>query len=225
VSDLTTAIRSRGYWRVDIRPADYVPDRLPHPALKPTLERTAVRLRGWDFPHLEQRTERRGNNWIGGETEWNQIREAWRFYRSGQFVYLRGFIEDWIEPDRLQLGRIPRDVPSLGVGDALFTISEICEFASRLSVTEAGADQMRVEIDLRNAAGRILYVDDQRRMPMDNQYSFHDDTLTAAVSISRGDVAGRSRELALDAASDIFGRFGWHPDPALLQGQQDELRW
>jgi hypothetical protein len=226
VSDLTNAIRSKGYWRIDIHPTDYVTERVPYVALKSTLERTVVRLRGWDLPHFDrQGTERRGNNWIGSETEWNYVREAWRFYQSGQFVYMRGMIEDWIEPDRIQFGRIPLGVPSLGVGDALFTISEIFEFASRLSVTDAGADQMRVEIDLRNVAGRHLYVDDVNRMRMDNQYSFHDAALTRSVVVSRADAAGRSRELALDMASDIFGHFGWHPDRALLQGQQDELRW
>ena len=191
------AIRSKGYWRIDIRPADYVRDRVQYSALKSVLERTVVRLRGWDFPHFEgQGNERRGDNWIGSETAWNQIREAWRFYQSGQFVYLRGVIVDWIEPERVPLARVPMGVPSLGVGDALFTISEIFEFASRLSVTDAGADQMRVEIELRNTAGRLLYVDDQRRMSMDNQYSFHDPALTTSVVISRADLAGRSRELA-----------------------------
>lgn len=60
---------------------------------------------------------------------------------------------------------------------------------------------------------------------MDNQYTFHDDSLTTSVVVSRADVAGRSRELALDTASDIFSHFGWSPDRAILQGQQDELRW
>lgn len=112
MSDLTNEIRSKGYWRIDIHPADYVADRVPYPALKAILERTVVRLRGWDFPHLErQGTERRGNNWIGSETAWNYIREAWRLYQSGQFVYMRGVIEDWIEPDRLPLPRAPIGVP------------------------------------------------------------------------------------------------------------------
>ena len=226
MSDLLKAIRSKGYWRVNIHPAEYVPERLLYSALRSILERTVVRLRGWDLPHFDrQDTDRRGNNWIGAETEWTFVREAWRFYQSAQFVYLRGVSEDWIEPDHVRFARVPMGVPSLGVGDALFTISEICEFASRLSVTEAGAEQMHVEIELRNSAGRRLYVDDPRRMSMDNQYSFHDATLTTSVVISRSDVAGRSRELALDTALDMFSHFGWHPDRSLLQGQQDELRW
>lgn len=227
MSELTSVIRSKGYWRVEVRPAQFVRNGIPRSDLSSILQRAVVRLRGWDFPHVEgQAADRRGNDWIGGETDRFDHREAWRFYQSGQFVHLRALPEDWMEPDRfMPFSRVPRDIPGLGVGDALFRITEVFEFASRLSVTEAGSDQMVVGIELRNTAGRHLYVDDPRRMSMDNQYSFHDKTLTTSVVTSRGDITGRSRDLALDTASDVFGRFGWYPDRGLLRGQQDELRW
>jgi len=38
-------------------------------------------------------------------------------------------------------------------------------------------------------------------------------------------LAGPSRELAVEAAADVFARFGWHPEFSLLKGQQAELRW
>lgn len=225
MSDLTKAIREKGYWYIDVRPAEYVGDRVRYASLGPILDRTVVRLRGWDFPHIDrQRDLQRGNTWIGGETDWSWFKEAWRFYRSGQFVYEIGIHEDWAG-ETFPPQRLPLDVPALGVGDALFRITETYEFASRLSVTEAGAHQMRIAIDVRNAAGRSLYVDDINRMPMDRTRPFSEPTVYSAITVSRDDLAGRSRSLAIDAAAELFARFGFHPTRALLEGQQSELRW
>src|SRR5216684_2157396 len=154
MSDLTKAIREKGYWYIDVRPAEYVGDRVPYTSLGPILDRTVVRLRGWDFPHIDrQRDLQRGNTWIGGETDWSWFKEAWRFYRSGQ------------------------------------------------------------------------YVDDINRMPMDRTRPFSEPIVYSAVTLSRDDLAGRSRSLAIDAAAELFERFGFHPTRALLEGQQSELRW
>jgi hypothetical protein len=225
MSALTKAIREKGYWYIDVRPSEYVGDRVPYTSLGPILDRTVVRLRGWDFPHIDrQRDLQRGNTWIGGETDWNWFKEAWRLYRSGQFVYEIGIHEDWAG-ETFPPHRLPLDVPALGVGDALFRITETYEFASRLSVTEAGADQMRIAIDVRNAAGRSLYVDDINRMPMDRTRPFSEPIAYSAVTVSRDDLAGRSRSLAIDAAAELFARFGFHPPRVLLEGQQSELRW
>lgn len=225
MSELTDAIREKGYWYIDVRPAEYVGNRVPYAALGSILDRTIVRLRGWDFPHIDrQGRDQRGNKWIGGETDWNWFKEAWRFYQSGQFVYQIGVHEDWAG-ETFPPHRLPLNVPALGVGDALFRITETYEFASRLSVTEAGTEQMRIVIDIRNVAGRSLYVDDINRMPMDRIRPFSEPTVHLAVTVSRDDLAGRSRGLALDAAIEVFVRFGFHTTRALLDEQQSQLRW
>jgi hypothetical protein len=224
---LTDAIREKGHWRIVVRPATYVPESLPYASLRQTVEKAVVQLRGWDFPHLDrQGVARHGNDWIGGEADWNYYKEAWRFSVSGQFVYLVGIHEDWVEDFKAGLAahRLPTEGRWLGVGDALFRCAEIFEFAARLAVGDAGADRMSIEIEIRNAEGR-LWVDSPSRMPMDNQYEFRDPALVYRKEVDRSELAGRSRELALEAAANIFARFGWHPELSLLKGQQDELRW
>src|SRR5207244_7494242 len=95
VTALTAAIREKGHWRIVVRPATYVPDRVPYASLRQTIEKSVVQLRGWDFPHLDrQRGARHGNDWVGGETDWSYYKEAWRFSVTGQFVYLVGIHED-----------------------------------------------------------------------------------------------------------------------------------
>lgn len=82
---------------------------------------------------------------------------------------------------------------------------------------------MSIEVDIRNAEGRRLWVDSPTRMPMDNQYEFHDPVLVYRKQVDRAELAGRSRELAVEAAADMFARLGWQPELSLLKGQQGEL--
>ena len=48
-------IRSRGYWRVVIRPTTFQEHRVPRYAdLFPIIEKNSVQLRGWDYPHIDR---------------------------------------------------------------------------------------------------------------------------------------------------------------------------
>src|SRR5712692_4445961 len=155
-------IRSRGHWWIVIHPVDYVPQRLPLTELEQVLQRARVQLRGWDFPHVSDRdpiTTRTKS--IRGRTDWMYYRELWRFYQSGQFAYLLGIHEDWIErTDPGSFGArwgpppgLAAQGPLLGVGDALFRITETFEFASRLAVTPAGGEAMQIKIEVHGLKG------------------------------------------------------------------------
>src|SRR5581483_8451600 len=92
-------IQSRGHWRVVIRPSTFVDPRVPDiVTLKPILEKIAVRLRGWDYPHVDDRTPVHIDlDWIGQEFSWQDYLEIWRFYQSGQLIHIAGMMEDWHE--------------------------------------------------------------------------------------------------------------------------------
>ena len=77
-------IQSRGHWRVVVRPSTFVKDRVKNILdLKPLLESCAVKLRGWDFPHIDYRTEIEiGDDWVAQPVDWEMYIEYWRFYQS-----------------------------------------------------------------------------------------------------------------------------------------------
>ena len=102
-------------------------DRVAYEALLPTVQRCVVQIRGWDFPHLSNQVEiERQADWIGQSSEWEHLLEAWRFYQSGQFVDLSGIWEDWRDQSSLHpAGGDWRQGQTLGVGDALFRLTEI----------------------------------------------------------------------------------------------------
>ena len=227
MSALTDEIRSRGHWSVRIHPARFNPKRVAdYGSLRSIISRTAVRLRGWDFPHIGDFHDlKHGLDWIGQETDWQYYREAWRLYQTGQFAYLGAIHEDWAErathgwgpPASLaEHGRL------LGVGDTLFRFTEIFEFSARLALTEAGDDLMAVVIELKGLNDRSLWVDNPYRAPMDRWYTAHFDAFPYKSEVSRDRLSAEARELAVTAARDLFERFGWKPSPELLRSQQAE---
>jgi len=224
---LADDIRSRGHWWIVIAPADHVEGRLPYRELEATVAKAKVQLRGWDFPHLDRPGSiRRRMSSIAQETDWNYYREIWEFFQTGQFTYLIGIHEDWTErslgwgppPHLVEQGRL------LGIGDALFRLTETLAFASRLSQTSAGGNEIHTRIEIHGLRDRRLWVDSPSRMPFDGQYVTDVETYVFEDTIDRQELIANFRSIAVDQALELYARFGWNPTRELVEGQQGELR-
>ena len=229
MSEFLKKIQSRGYWKVIIRPNTFAEKRIADFAeLHPILQKTYVQLRngGWEFPHLDYRTQPSANkDWIGQESEWEKYLELWRFYQSGQFVSFKGLYEDWMDNSTRYsppTGWQPSQF--LEIEDTLLQFTEIFEFASRLAFTQAGDEQMHLEISVHNLKGRGLKLDMQRKS------SSWLRTLTASVNelpytddLPTAKLVANTRELALKPAVELFQRFGWNSDVAILRDIRDDL--
>lgn len=220
MNDLLQKIHSRGYWRVVIRPGEFVEKRVQNIAqLPPILKQAAVRFRGWDFPHVKGESVVIGLDHISQEFEWDDYLEILRFYQSGQFVHISGMVEDWI--DRGRLGIEPLPDKWLGVFGTVFRFTEIFELASRLALSEVGHHHMHIEIKLADLVGRIL------SLPVGfvafGSYSASIQEFPQRFDIPQAELIGRNRELAIEAAAELFRRFGWDPDTSFLRERQDEL--
>jgi hypothetical protein len=73
-------IRTRGYWRVVIRPGVFEQNHIPDDVdLFPIVEKNSVRLRGRDYPHIDyQNPPPRGADWAGQEFDCQDEIEVWR---------------------------------------------------------------------------------------------------------------------------------------------------
>ncbi len=227
MSEFLEKIQSRGYWKVIICPNAFAEKRIADFAeLYPILQKTYVQLRngGWEFPHLDYRTQPSTNkDWIGQESEWEKYLELWRFYQSGQFVSFKGLYEDWMD-NSTRYSPPPSWQPCqfLEIEDTLLQFTEIFEFASRLAFTQAGDEQMHLEISVHNLKGRGLKLDMQRKS------SSWLRTLTASVNelpytvdLPAAKLVANTRELALKPAAELFQRFGWNSDVAILRDIRD----
>lgn len=221
MSDLLKKIRSRGHWKVVIRPSKYAEHRIKDISdLLPLLQRLAVKLRSWDFPHIDYRARVHVDlDWIGQESDWEHHKTSWRFYQSGQFAHVGAMPLDWRDEstiwpvdDQWQPGRL------LGVGDTLFSFLEILEFTSRLSLSKAGDDLMYLRIETVGLKGRSLYIDSHRsRWSFHNAYTASIDTYPIDTTLRREELVARTEGLAIGFALEIFKRFGWSATEDLLR--------
>ncbi len=203
-------IRTRGFWRVVVRPTIFEGNRIPdHADLFPIVEKNSVRLRGWDYPHIDYRSHPlRGLDWVGQEFDDQDEIEVWRLYMSGQFVHFFALWGDWRDHSTVwpeepgwKPGRLVLYIPTL------YSLVEIFEFAARLALSPAGAASMRVEIELENLKGRRLVSTDVM-VPLSGEYITQMPGWNYRWEGSQADLIARPRELAAVAARDLFARFG-----------------
>jgi hypothetical protein len=108
----------------------------------------------------------------------------------------------------------------LGITETVLRFSEIFKFASRLSLTAAGDEQMHIEIHVCNLHGRVLMTDDPRRVSMPWSYKTTIHEFPVVKDLPKVHLIAKHGELALQSSKDLFSRFGWNPSTELLQGIQ-----
>lgn len=221
MSPLSQRIVAAGYWDVVVRPRQYQANRVTSlHVLTDVLQRSVVAERGWDFPYFdEQKDVVRGVNWISQETSVHD-REAWRFYLSGQFEDIFGFEDD---RDDRQGASGPR---AISIEAILYRFTEIFHFAAHLAV--AGeyqpAPQMSISAQLHGLKDRRLYIGTPGKVPLRRSYQADIDVYPFSQTVDSGELVANPNELALAASIEVFDRFGWRPDLALLRGTQEHIR-
>ena len=87
--------------------------------------------------------------------------------------------------------------------------TEIFEFASRLSLTEAGDELIHMEIDLRGLRGRVLKFETRRKgSSYLRGHKVEIDKLPYVLDLTRTELITASKELSLKPAIELFRRFG-----------------
>lgn len=224
MSALLEKIRSRGYWKVVIRPITFMEKRVHEKStLGHIVKSRSVSIKGWDFPHVDDFREfDTGADWIGHEIRWDHILEFWRFYQSGQFVHYLGMVEDWRD-DSVQpcsSGESRKKI-ELCVDSILTRFTEVFEFASRLSFTEVGDMGTHLEIALVNINNHVLTVPDSPgyvQLLKTNTPEF-----TYRADLTSIELATDERDLALKAATQLFQCFEWNPSIGLLRDIQARI--
>jgi hypothetical protein len=221
-------IRTRGYWRVVIRPTTFEEKHIPNYSdLFSIVEKNSVRLRGWDYPHVDRRSEPlRGADWVGQESDWDYFIEVWRLYRSGQFIHFFAIAGDWRDQSRnwpADDGWMPGE--HLDYIDAIFEFLEIFEFAARLALSPAGAAFLRVDIQLHGLQGRRL-VETHNAFRFSQDYRIQMPEWNHRWEGSQTDLIARPRDFAAEAARELFARFGLDISLDSLAGIQARIgRW
>ncbi len=226
MNQVANLVKSRGHWIVRIRPIDYNNERVPRLSdLEDAVRRSAVELRGWDFPHYEHRTRPlRTDEYIEQELRWEHYVELWRAYRSGQFISVSALWGDW--RDNSSLWPAPtgwKAGSTLGVEDTVFRFVEIYEFASRWAQAASFGKSTVIDCILRRLKGRKLELGARRigfmypRTAAQDEWRFSKEYATALLFSA-------PRDLAIPPAIQLFELFGWDVNENIVRSIQAELR-
>lgn len=232
---LIDKIKSRGYWRVTIKPTQFNEHLIPSISeCRRLIEESKVSLRGWDYPHLPRVGEGLDNgvDWIEASTEsmiWIPILEYWRFYQSAQFAHLFNCEEDWVDLDQLQIQRIskiPLPKRVLSILNTVDRVTEIYEFAARLAAKEIFSSDLSITVELHGMRDRALVVTGHSRGPLiyDPICRAADDLLHPPRIVSLEALLAQASELALGDILWFFERFNWQNMPVhVIKNDQHNL--
>lgn len=237
--DIPTPVLEHPHWRVNFRPNEYQEDLIPSlSSCFEIIEKTKLKLRGWDYPHLSGRdTERsQGNNWISSWSDFLGQYEYWRFHQSGQFLHLFSVREatesEWRKKlqKEMQSHRILSDreidwerVPGfLSIVNFTYTVTEIFEFAARLCQSQVYTGRINVQIDLKGIRGFVLTAPGGR--VWHSYYATGQDRLTKSQDIESEELVATSRDVSLSTIMWFFERFGWmSPSEDVIRQDQENL--
>ena len=219
-------VKSRGYWHIVISPDTFHNNRIPSAReLIPIVSQCRVEFGGnrWAFPHQSANSPSIGQDWIEASVEGGTHLEAWRLYQSGLFAAYLSVWDDWWDQSYFQAPPEGwRSGATLPVYDAIFTYLEVFEFAARLALTPVGGDSTHISVTLNGMKARTLRMDNPHR------HFFHDyattlEDYTYYADTPRDALVAKPRELATQAAEELFSRFQWNPGPDSIRGIQAEI--
>jgi len=220
---LPVPVLNTPHWRVNFRPEVYNDELIQSLGeCFETVEKTKLSLRGWDYPHLSKRDAERGQgmNWIASWVDFMGHKEYWRFYQSGQFLHLFSVREaaepKWREEiesdmrshlsymDAVEWDKVPGFISIINFN---YQITEIYEFAARLSEAQIYTGGVNIKIELKGINGFVLAAPWERAWH--SYYAANEDDLSLSKDYESDVLIATSRDESIKAVVWFFERFGW----------------
>lgn len=235
---LPVPVLSLPRWRVNFRPQVFRPNRIPSlPKALEILEKTSVRLRGWDFPHISKQESciGYGNDWVASWSDFMGHVEYWRFYQSSQFLYF-GSVREVTETewhtrirqtmkshlDRFRSVDLEKVPGFFSIVNFVYTVTEVFEFAARLCQAQVYEDPITIRISLHGIKGFLLAAEWNR--VWHSVYAATEEELCREVTVTPADLVAASANESLSAVTWFFEHFGWlQPPIEVLREDQQKL--
>jgi hypothetical protein len=208
------AIKTRGYWEVDLRPDE--PSEARFESISDCMEKvreSVVQLRGWDYPHFSRRDPpypMQGR--IEASVDFGYNKEYWTMFLNGHFYHLFACREDWLKETISLFGRSTyADISPgtvLGFLTTLYSVTEIFEFAIRLAQKDVFGRRVRMKIGLFRMEGRRISSFAPGRFIF-REYVCKEKNITFDKWMRVEELIGRGHEIALETTVSIFELFNW----------------
>lgn len=228
--DLLDTIKSHGYWRFNFQPVTEVEIATLKECFE-LVEKCDVRLRGWSYPFIARREDNvmgeiRTQTYIGTWIDSGIAKEFWHMYKSGQFLHYKALNEDWYQNDPWTNNIADRIKPDgyLGVvGSVIFEVTEALEFVSRMIQNDHFKEGVKLNISLHNIKDRVLWFEDQNRVPFFHVHKSLTDKYTFSKQYSAADILSNSKGIATKIIIELFECFAWNPSKEQVEADQNRL--
>lgn len=210
--EFINTIKSRGYWRINFRPLG-PPQNRSMTELKSLVRDNNVQLRGWYYPFFRDGSDdhyglENHNDYLGCWIDWNEQKEFWRLYRSGQFLHYDAASEDWWGTRDVMGIHVEPGKYLNFVGSLTYFITEIMEFLVRLHKAGLYPDGVKLSIELHNTRDRELASFEAMR-----HLSFpkvtHEDIIRFQKEYSPDDFMQLPADLAIEPIVHFFEMFNF----------------
>jgi hypothetical protein len=141
---------SHGYWEVLAFPTNYETPRADLRRLREMVRKSAVSLRGWDYPYTVNADVRAFGQGVESANVFREYIEGYRLYQSGLFLWKGGYWED------LRGGRTADERRALDFVSLICSFTESMLFLSRLYGELAPDASVSVRISLQRCKDRAL---------------------------------------------------------------------
>ena len=225
---LIEEIKSQGYWRVEIRSAEYLPKRLTtRESMQELLSSATVSLRGWPYPYYEARETSYNGQWLEGGVAWEKYREYWRFYESGQWIHYAKLYTAGVTREELFRNMSPPPPEHAGYvyvrGGILFTLTEIFRFAVGLAQGGILDPIAFLSVELHNTKDYMLVESFDRFFPF-RYVNEWDTPIAYEQSLPTNELSAVADQKALEFAIKVFSVFGWVPAEAAVRNLVEDQK-
>jgi hypothetical protein len=225
-------IREQPYYSVRIVPGHDLGD-VDHETLRRALGETAVRLRGWDFPHFDPNTVYNTPAYVGTTVDWERHVELWRMYRSGQFVYFGGLWDMALDFQQRHRAEFDRDVIVANAEQKksvaglvsfvgmIYSVTEFYLFAARLAEALGFASDVRLRVALHHVEDWVLIAGE----PDVLWHSFYQSKIDEIplTPPRSGDLATDPVAAAASGLRELFASFNWMSPEATIKHYQEKF--
>lgn len=219
--ELIKEIKSQGYWRVEFHSTEYQAKRLTTRAsMQDLLSNATVSLRGWPYPYYRAEETAYNGQWLEGKVAWENYREYWRLYESGQWIHYSKLDAVGVAREEIFKGLTPLPPQHAGYvhvrGDVLFTLTEVFRFAVGLAQGGVLDPTAFLSLQLHNTKDYMLF-ESSDRFFTHRYVNQNDAPITFEQSLPAGELSATADKMALDMAIKVFSIFGWIPAEAAVR--------
>jgi hypothetical protein len=135
-------------------------------SLEALVSNASISLRGWPHPFYQAgKTAYPGGQWLEGNVAWDNNREYWRLYESGQWLHFARLYGAGAAREEVFKGRSPlppQHAEYVHVRDLLFTLTEMFHFAVGLAQGGVLDPTAFLSVLLHNTKDYMLYESSDR---------------------------------------------------------------